>query len=235
VRAHGVRAHADPCVGCLASRARRRAHSRPAAPSGRPRLVAMRADADKISQPDDDIARLEKKIDEAEGEIRKVQKKIDELEAELKQEGLSNVAISKDPAVVQLRDKENKLRDEKNKLLELLLEKEARLAGGAGATAVRARPAPRPRSPIPLRAPRGSRHCLTRPASPFFPAPARPLRARCTSRSADALPRLARHALLGPRSSAPRSPASLAPRPVHDRLTRALPRLHARPPSARAL
>jgi peptidoglycan hydrolase CwlO-like protein len=111
----------------------------------------MRADAE-ISQPDYGIARLEKKIDETEGEIRKVQGKIDELEADLKQEGLSNIAISEHPAVMELRAEKNKLLDKENKLLDekkLLLEKEPRLEGGAGIKVVRrpARPAPAPAHP----------------------------------------------------------------------------------------
>jgi len=138
----------------------------------------MRADADEMSQLDDGIARLEEEIDEVEGKIRLVQSDIDELKAELEKEGSRIVAISKDPAVVQLRDEKNTLRDKKNKLRDekkLLLEKEARLQGGAGATAVSAQPARRTCPPNPLLLlVCCSMHRLT---TPFPPSP--PPHVRC--------------------------------------------------------
>jgi cell division protein FtsB len=118
----------------------------------------MRVDADEISRPDDGISGLEQEIIRVQGKIEKVEADVDEVMAELAATGMSKVSISKDPAVVQLRDKEKQLRDEKKQLRDkekqlrdekkLLLEKQARLEGGAGAKAVRARCAPGPRSPV---------------------------------------------------------------------------------------
>jgi hypothetical protein len=144
------------------------------------------------------IAQVEGKIAEVEGKIAEVEGKIAELEAELASTGMSKVNISKDPAIVRLGDKEKQLRDEKKQLGDekkqlrdkenLLLERLARLEGGA--KAVRVRRAPGPRPPALLRA-RLCRRATAHAAVDFasqtlflpFPRPARPLRPCPTSRA----------------------------------------------------
>jgi uncharacterized coiled-coil protein SlyX len=160
----------------------------------------MRVDAGEISPLDDDImlegkiaemegkiAEVEAKIAGLEGKIAKVEAGIAEQEAELASTGMSKVSISNPsscsyPSIVQLSDLEKLLRDEEMFLRDkkkLLLQRLARLEGGASATAVCARPAPGPRPTTSLSAhlcvratTRAAREIVSRTMLPLCPAPA---------------------------------------------------------------
>jgi hypothetical protein len=143
-------------------------------------------DADNISQPDDHVARLEQEITRVQGEIDEVQQKTCKLEAALEKQGNDIVQISKNPAIVRLLDDKKQLRDKKNKLLDqkkLLLERLERLEGDAGTKAVRVRRAPDP-PPCPPACTAAQRptwlvtvpHETTKPCYSPFHRPARALR-----------------------------------------------------------
>ena len=109
--------------------------------------VIMRVDADEGSRLNSSIVQVEEDIKQVEAKVEKIEAQIERMQTVLEGKNLSLDEIATHPAIVQLREKENKLRDEKKQLREKenkLLDRLALLEDGTAVKAVRVPSAPGP-------------------------------------------------------------------------------------------